>query len=222
MNRSEYLQEMGERIRQQRERHGLSQEELAYRVGYKSRASINKIELGKTDIGQTMIVKLANALSIPPRLLTDADAPPPYAAPIIAQETVRFPIITSVAAHVNCVSSDESILGDFAEIPAQYLRGRKPNDFCVIRVHGDSMYPDFRDGDLVLVLRQSTLAHSGDIGIVSHGSDEMMLKRVRFSSGEDWIELQPINPTYPPKRITGDDLESCRVLGVPRVLIRNF
>ena len=38
--------EIGERIRQMRIGLGLSQDELAKLVGYKSRSSINKIEIG--------------------------------------------------------------------------------------------------------------------------------------------------------------------------------
>lgn len=58
-----FLVEMGNRIRTRREELGLSQEQLAFAVGYKSRSSINKIELGKNDIPQSTIAKLASALS---------------------------------------------------------------------------------------------------------------------------------------------------------------
>ena len=39
-----------ERIRRRREELGLSQDELAKKLGYKSRSSINKIEKGENDI----------------------------------------------------------------------------------------------------------------------------------------------------------------------------
>ena len=42
------------------------------------------------------------------------------------------------------------------EVPDTYLKGRKPEDFCAMHVRGDSMYPDFRNGDIVLVLKQNT------------------------------------------------------------------
>ena len=42
------------------------------------------------------------------------------------------------------------------EVPDTYLNGRKLEDFCAMHVRGDSMYPDFRDGDIVLVLKQNT------------------------------------------------------------------
>ena len=42
------------------------------------------------------------------------------------------------------------------EVPDTYLKGRKPEDFCAMHVRGGSMYPDFRNGDIVLVLKQNT------------------------------------------------------------------
>ena len=36
------------------------------------------------------------------------------------------------------------------EVPDTYLKGRKPEDFCAMHVRGGSMYPDFRNGDIVL------------------------------------------------------------------------
>lgn len=54
--------ELYKRIKKRREELGLSQEELAHRMGYRSRSSINKIELGLNDIPQSKISKFAEAL----------------------------------------------------------------------------------------------------------------------------------------------------------------
>ena len=53
-------------IKTLREKLGLSQEELAHRVGYKDRTSIAKIEAGKIDIPQSKIVAFAKALNTTP------------------------------------------------------------------------------------------------------------------------------------------------------------
>ena len=83
------------------------------------------------------------------------------------------------------------------EVPDTYLKGRKPEDFCAMHIRGDSMYPDFRDGDIVLVLKQNTMNHSGEIGIISYGDDEMTIKRINYAQSEDWLELAPLNPVLP-------------------------
>ena len=57
---------IGDRIRDRRIELGMTQDELAKKLGYKSRASINKIELGQTDITQSRIVEFARALDTTP------------------------------------------------------------------------------------------------------------------------------------------------------------
>lgn len=61
--------EIYKRIRSRREELGISQEELAKRLGYKSRSSINKIEKGENDIPQSKIVAFARALQTTPEHL---------------------------------------------------------------------------------------------------------------------------------------------------------
>lgn len=60
---------IGENIRRERERVGLTQDELAQRLGYKTRSSIAKIESGANDIPQSKIVSIANALGVTPAYL---------------------------------------------------------------------------------------------------------------------------------------------------------
>lgn len=61
--------ELYKRIRQRREMLGLSQDELAKKLGYKSRSSINKIEKGENDIPQSKILAFAEALNTTPEYL---------------------------------------------------------------------------------------------------------------------------------------------------------
>lgn len=61
--------EIGKNIAQRRKELGITQEELAKRMGYKSKSTINKIELGVNDIPQTKIVKFAEVLHTSPSSL---------------------------------------------------------------------------------------------------------------------------------------------------------
>ena len=56
-------------IKKRREELKLSQDELATKLGYKSRSSINKIELGLSDIPFSKIPLFAKALEIEPEVL---------------------------------------------------------------------------------------------------------------------------------------------------------
>lgn len=57
---------IGERIKYRREELKMSQEELALRLGYKTRSSINKIEKDASGLPQSKIVAIANALQTTP------------------------------------------------------------------------------------------------------------------------------------------------------------
>lgn len=57
---------IGSRIRDRREKLGLSQDELSKRLGYKSRSSINKIELDERNLTQSKIKAIADALGTTP------------------------------------------------------------------------------------------------------------------------------------------------------------
>lgn len=54
---------LGNRIKAQRELLDMTQEELAQKLGYKSRSTVNKIEMGINDIPQSKIPKFAKALN---------------------------------------------------------------------------------------------------------------------------------------------------------------
>lgn len=55
---------IGTRIMERRQQLGLTQEDLAFRMGYKTKSAINKIELGINDVSQSKVVKFAEALHI--------------------------------------------------------------------------------------------------------------------------------------------------------------
>ena len=65
----EVLDNIGERIKKERERLGLSQAELGRLVGYSSRSTINKIEKGERDIPRDKVAKFAQVLGVNPAYL---------------------------------------------------------------------------------------------------------------------------------------------------------
>lgn len=142
-------------------------------------------------------------------------------SPDITEDVVTFPVIGEIAAGYDEIAV-EDWSGDTVDIPTSYLKGRKKEDFFVLSVHGDSMYPMYLNGDKVLILKQNTLDHSGDVGAILYEGECATLKKVEYVQGEDWLRLVPINPEYQPKLIEGADLELCRVIGIPRLLVREI
>lgn len=63
----------GERIRQCREKVGLTQDQLAEKVGFTDRSSVSKIESGQRDVTRKKLVEFANALNVSPLYLLGTD-----------------------------------------------------------------------------------------------------------------------------------------------------
>ena len=210
-----------QRIRARREALGLSQEALAHRMGYKSKSSINKIEMGINDIPQSKIAAFASALETTTAYLmgVDSAAQPPLpsnAEPVDA--FVSFRVIGSIAAGYDHQAVEE-YTGDTVTVPAASLHGRRPEEYFALRVKGGSMFPKLEEGDAILVRRCETV-EPGAIAVVLYNGDEATVKKVYM--GDGWIDLIPINPEYPTRRIEGEDLSRCRILGQAVTLLRDF
>lgn len=80
---------VGERIKELRTNLGLTQDELAKKIGYKSRATVNKIESGDREITQSMIKKFADALHVSPNVIMGWEDLPNANNSEISPETVE-------------------------------------------------------------------------------------------------------------------------------------
>lgn len=63
------MPDIGKRIKEKRIELGITQENLASKLGYKSKTTIAKIENGTNDITQSRVVDFANALNTTPSYL---------------------------------------------------------------------------------------------------------------------------------------------------------
>ena len=200
------------------EKKGVSGAKMCEDIGY-SKSLMTELKSGrKKTIALDTASKIANYFGVPVEYLLTGSV---ENAVTVTNDYVTFPIIGDLAAGYEHIAV-EDWAGDKIEIPMSYLKGHPVTDYFVLRIIGDSMYPMYQEGDKVLVLKQSTLDHSGQVGVVLYGGNTGTLKKVEYVMGEDWMKLIPINPMYSPMLIEGADLEDCRVLGVPKLLIREI
>lgn len=224
------MEAFSDRLRKILNIRSMRQSELSEKSGI-GKSAISQYLSGSFRPKQDNIYKLSHALDVSEAWLMGFDVPmdrtsdftqaDSYPAPEITEDVTVFPVIGEIAAGYDSVA-DEAWDGETVEIPNSYLKGRNKNEFFVLRVKGDSMYPLYHEGDKVLILRQSTLNASGEIGAVIYDDDIGTLKKVEFVKGEDWMRLVPINPNIPPIMIEGERLEHCRVIGIPRLMIREI
>lgn len=203
---------IGSRIRNRREELGLSQDELGKRLGYKSRSSINKIELDQRNLTQSKIKAIAEALETTPAYIMGWDEPDQklnkenlkFFDNLFPIETKKFPLIGNIACGKPILADEqfEAYIEAGANIKA---------DFC-LRAKGDSMIgARIYDGDIVFIRKQE-MVDDGEIAAVLI-DDEATLKRVYYDQESNVIQLFAENPQYKTMRFAGEELDHIRILG---------
>lgn len=106
-------------------------------------------------------------------------------------KTVKIPILGKVPTGIP-IEAIEDIIG-YEEIPASMLRDG--NNYFSLKIDGDSMYPDYKTGDIIII-RQQNDCNSGDDCVVMVNGDDATFKRV--VKQEKSIILKPLNNNYEP------------------------
>lgn len=113
--------EFADKVRMRREQLGLSQEELALRMGYKSRSSINKIETGRP-VTQKIIARLADALGVSIPYLMGWDEKPAEdlqgVGATAAQVLMDPDALEMVQAYMAMEETDRQAVRDFMSLDA--------------------------------------------------------------------------------------------------------
>ena len=195
--------DLSSRIRQRREQLGLSQEELAARMGYRSKSSITKLEKGINDLPRAKLEELAAALDTTPAWLmglVDLPFPPLGFEPL--PEMVRVPLVGSIACGTPITA--EQNIECYIGVPAAWHA-----DFA-LTCHGSSMAPTICDGDIVCIRRQPEV-EQGEIAAVRIG-EEATLKHFH-RQGETVMLLADNTAVCPPMVFAGPQLEEIQIEG---------
>lgn len=195
------MAEIGKRIREKREAMGMTQEELAAKLGYKNKSSIAKIETGANDIVQSKVIEFANVLHTTVSYLMGWDLTSS------SRKGVAVNVLGRVAAGIPIEAIEDVI--DTEEISEEMA---KTGEFFGLQIHGDSMEPKFSDGDVVIVRKQND-AESDDIVIAMVNGDDATCKRLK--KYKDGIALISTNPAYDPMYFSKEEIETkpVRILG---------
>lgn len=195
--------DLSSRIRQRREQLGLSQEELAARMGYRSKSSITKLEKGINDLPRAKLEELAAALDTTPAWLmglVDLPFPPPGFEPL--PEMVRVPLVGSIACGTPITA--EQNIECYIGVPAAWHA-----DFA-LTCHGNSMAPTICDGDIVCIRRQPEV-EQGEIAAVRVG-EEATLKHFH-RQGNAVMLLADNAAVCPPMFYAGEQLSELHIEG---------
>lgn len=199
------------RLRECRKRAGETLEEIGLLVGV-NKSTVMRWERGDTGkINMPTLQFLAKHFHVSDEWLLGTDAEDRsldwlQQHGIAQKSSILLPILGSVRAGSGGVVEQE-VIGHEAVDPSTLQTGEQ---YFWLQVAGDSMTPSINDGDLVLVRRQESV-ENGQYAVLLVNDEEGLVKRVAY--GPDWIELQSINPYYPPRRFEGADAHAVRILG---------
>ena len=184
----------------------INNRELGEKIGV-SESTVGKWLLMKSTPRMVTIEKLANLFGIKKSdLLEDHSDTPQGLKPKV--ESYLVPVFSSVSCE-NPLVSEENIV-DYEGLP---LKWKVLGEFYGIKCKGASMEPRFKDGDVVIVKKQSHF-ENGDISIVLINGDESTMKIVK--SSDQGITLIATNlSVYDPHFYTKDEIESLplRIIG---------
>jgi len=117
------------------------------------------------------------------------------------------------------VEAVEDII-DTEEIPASWLSGDR--EYFALQVHGDSMYPQYLEGDVVIFLKTDTCETGDDCVVYVNGQDATLKRIKRYEDGS--LSLCPLNTSYSPCTFTAKQVQELPVTigGVAVELRRKF
>jgi repressor LexA len=182
---------------------------------------IAKIEAGKVDLPRTKIIQFADVFGISPTELMGLQ----YSL-TTGIESVRLdfeangkkfgpkhyiPVLGTVQAGIPIEVVEDII--DYEELHPSILEHGE--EYFALQVKGDSMQPRMRNGDVVIVRKQSDVDHD-DTAIVLVNGNEATIKRVLKS--EAGIMLAPNNPAFEPKFYSNKEIEELPVQIIGKVI----
>jgi repressor LexA len=191
---------LGEKVKYLRKSKKMTQQELAEIIGV-SQSSIGMIESNKQGASNETLIKLSKALNVTLDELMGIDSNELKESSAVydainkdMSNVINIPIVGIVRAG-KPILAQENIEGYLPTLK-HFLDNDK--DYFYLKVKGDSMDQEFKEGSLLLI-EKTPCIENGQIGVVLIDSLEATVKKI--VKNDNMITLIPMsnNPIYVPK-----------------------
>lgn len=234
--------EIGTRITEARKHAGLTQEQLAEKVGttgrsirnYESDARQITVELlqkiAKTcNVDFGYFVTMSQSLSVPNSSLSKSlsvsksSLSHQVVDKVQQRSTIKvnyYPNILASAGFgvLNHDTSTKTLELEEGFLMALGLKCFKNLD--LITVYGDSMEPFISNGELI-ILQRDVEARNSDIVVANIGGD-IYVKKLQRDPLKKWLKLTSLNAMYPDIELKEDEIKHLTIIGIVRAKIRPF
>lgn len=112
--------------------------------------------------------------------------------PIQLGDSISIPVFGSVPAGIPIEAIQD--ISDYIDIPKSWTNGGK--EYFALTVKGDSMYPKYLDGDVVVIRVEEDCESGQDCVVYINGYDATLKKVIKR---DDYLILQPLNTKYEPR-----------------------
>lgn len=206
MNAENFKNIFSKNLKKYMNEYNINNRELSNVVGV-SESTVGKWLLKKTIPRMGIIEKLANYFNIEKSdLLEEKEENSPQQS-----VGIRIPVLGRVAAGIP-LEAIQSI-DDWEEISPQMAKG---GDFFALKINGESMHPEIKNGDTVIVKKQSDI-DSGDIAIVLINGNDATCKQIQKQ--ETGITLIGYNVgVYSPTFYTNEEIENLPIVILGKVV----
>lgn len=229
---------IAERIKNLRKENGLTQEKLAEILGLNAKSSIANYESGANSPSDDIKKKLCELFNCSMDYLmgvTDIREPIDGLNTSILDEDSKknvygiyeamhkqmkldkqktcIPILGTVKAGYDWLA-EENVIGYITDKDTVKDYEKNINEYYALKVIGDSMLPLLSEGDLVIVHDQDDV-ESGQTAVVLINGEEATVKKVIKTN--EGIELHAMNPYYPIKKFTFEDMKNIPIKIIGRV-----
>lgn len=186
------------RLKEARKAKGMTQIEVSRIIGI-SQTGYSDWETGKNRVDAVSLNRLAELYGVSVDYLLGSSEVP-------TNNVLRIPVLGSVPAGVPLEAIEDII--DWEELPQSMASGGR--EYFALEVKGDSMWPDYLPGDVVIVRKQPTCDSGEDCVVYVNGYDAT-LKQVRLNAEDQSLTIVPRNPSYPPRTFTAEEIQSLPV-----------
>ncbi len=207
------------RLKELRKEFGLTQSQIGAKIGI-SQQGYASYENGKNKPDAYTLLKISEIYNVSINYLLGISDDKneisnnlfnsnlsPMPAPLTYGTKIK--VLGSVPAGVP-VEAVECIID---EIDISHEMANDEYEYLGLLVSGDSMFPEYLDGDIVIIRKQSTAETGDDVVAYVNGFDATLKRLQRMTNG---IRLKAVNPQYESKFYTNEEIKNLpiSILGV--------
>ena len=127
----------------------------------------------------------------------------------LINEVSKIPILSTVKSKYDLLAKENVV--DYITVKEVLPN---INEYYALKITGDSMLPLLSEGDLVIVHNQNDI-ESGQTAVILISDEEATIKKVIKTN--EGIELHSMNPYYPVRKFTYEDMKKIPVRIIGRV-----